>query len=49
MISEKAADTLIEDAATTAYPEAFQKAEAAAIYERRKKSSPTGTVIEEKP
>ncbi len=41
MISEKAADTLIEDAATTVYPKEFRTAEAAAIRERRKKASST--------
>jgi choline dehydrogenase-like flavoprotein len=39
MISEKAADTLIEDATTTVYPKEFRAAEAAAIRERRKKAS----------
>ena len=38
MISEKAADTLIEDAATTVYPKEFRTAEAAAICKRRKKA-----------
>jgi choline dehydrogenase-like flavoprotein len=38
MISEKAADTLIQDAAATVYPEAFRAAEAAAIHERREKA-----------
>jgi choline dehydrogenase-like flavoprotein len=42
MISEKAADTLIEDAATTVYPQEFRSAEAAAIHERRKKANPRG-------
>ena len=39
MISEKAADTLLEDAATTLYPKPFQKAEATAICERRNKAN----------
>lgn len=38
MISEKAADTLIEDAATTVYPKEFRTAEAATIRKRRKKA-----------
>jgi choline dehydrogenase-like flavoprotein len=38
MISEKAADTLIEDAATTVYPAAFEMAEAEAIRKRRIKA-----------
>src|SRR6266496_3929125 len=41
MLSETAADTLIEDAATTVYPKEFRTAEAAAIRERRKKASST--------
>ena len=35
MISEKAADTLLEDAAATVYPREFEAAEAAAIRKRR--------------
>jgi choline dehydrogenase-like flavoprotein len=35
MVSEKAADTLLEDATTTVYPAKFEAAEAAAIHKRR--------------
>ena len=38
MVSEKAADTLIEDSLTQVYPAAFEADEAAAIRERRKKA-----------
>ncbi len=38
MVSEKAADTLLEDALTQVYPAPFQAAEAAAIRERRRKA-----------
>ena len=40
MVSEKAADTLIEDARDEVYPARFAAAEAAAIRERRKKAHP---------
>ena len=35
MVSEKAADTLLEEATTAVYPEEFEAAEAAAIHKRR--------------
>jgi len=41
MISEKAAVTLIEDSLSQFYPAAFEKEEAEAVRERRKKANPT--------
>jgi choline dehydrogenase-like flavoprotein len=41
MISEKAADTLIQDATETIYPTKFREMESAAISERRKKANRT--------
>jgi choline dehydrogenase-like flavoprotein len=47
MISEKAADTLIEDSISHVYPAAFEKEEAEAVRERRSKANPTAVLPDE--